>query len=939
MEWVREVRLAEEWREISKESGERLEAAASGENLAYVIYTSGSTGKPKGVLIEHRGVCNAIQASINTFGVHENSRVIQLASMSFDSSVLEIFSALASGATLYLVEREVVAAGIDLAEFLRDEAISVMVLPPSLEQLPPGDYPALETVIVGGEKCSAEMAARWCTGRRFFNVYAPTESTIYSTALEFSGPLDEPPGMGRPIANMQTYVLDRQMQPVPIGVAGEIYIGGVGLARGYFNLPGLTAEKFVPNPFSREPGSRLYRTGDLALQHVDGNLEFIGRLDSQVKVRGYRIELGDIEAALMMHPAVRYAIVIVREDEGGEKMLVAYLVGDREEVPTVTHLRGYLKEKLPEYMIPTAFIVLDALPLTTHNKIDYRALPAPDSSRPNLEEAFVAPRTPTEQVLVDIWSEILGTKEIGVHDNFFDLGGRSLTATQLMSRMSKALHVELALQNIFDAPTVATLAEVVERTRLETGNAPIPRAPREPLMPLSFAQQRIWFLHQMVPPEVYNGPIAAHVVGPLDIVALEASLNEIVRRHEVLRTSFVAEAGRPAQVIAPSLKLSVPLVDIRNQPEPVLEAEDLADEEAKRPFDLAVAPLLRAKILRLGDEEHVLLLTIHHIIFDGWSLGVFLRELDALYQAFTAKQPSPLPELPIQYADYAVWQRQWLQGELLEKQLSYWKTKLAELPELELPTDRPRSDVPTFRGELEPFLLPPALAERLKTLSRQEGATLFMTLLSGFKALLHRYTSQEDIVVSAPVANRNRTEIEGLIGFFVNSQVLRTDLSGNPTFRELVARVRQVTLEAHSHQDVPFELIVDELRPEGYSTSQNPLFRAAFSLQNTPAPIDYLPGLKVTPFKQSNHTSKFDLIVTLLDTEEGLPGMVQYNVDLFNHATVMGMMRNYETLLEEVSKNPDLCLLDVPLESGDATQHTSTHSLVNSRYQIESFDF
>ncbi|MFB3092706.1 MAG: condensation domain-containing protein, partial [Dehalococcoidia bacterium] len=515
-----------------------------------------------------------------------------------------------------------------------------------------------------------------------------------------------------------------------------------------------------------------------------------------------------------------------------------------QQPPTLSDLRGFLKEKLPEYMLPSVFVMLDALPLTLQGKVDRLALPAPDWARPELEESFVAPRTPVEEVLAGIWADVLRLERVGIHDNFFELGGHSLLAMQVISRVRSAFQVESPLRSLFESPTVAGLAERIEMAR---GADRVPQAlpllpaSRDGDLPLSFAQQRLWFLEQWEPnSSIYNVPVALRLTGPLNVAALEQSLNEISRRHEALRTTFSVVDGQPAQVIAPKLNLTLPVLDLRELTEIERDAEvqRLVVEEAQAPFDLAQGPLLRASLLRLGQEEHVLMLTMHHVVSDGWSLNVLFRETTTLYQAFSTGEPSPLPEIPIQYADFALWQRQWLQGEELESQLAYWKEQLDGIPPvLELPTDRPRPAVETFRGAQQFLLLPDALTRSLKALSQREEVTLFMTLLAAFQTLLHRYTGQDDILVGFPIANRNRAEIEGLIGFFVNTLVLRTDLSGEPTFRELLGRVREVALDAYTHQDLPFEKLVAELHPER-DISRNPLFQVIFQLFNTSSMVE-----------------------------------------------------------------------------------------------------
>ncbi|MCI0724046.1 MAG: amino acid adenylation domain-containing protein, partial [Acidobacteria bacterium] len=1325
------------WEVVVKESEENPASGVTAGNLAYVIYTSGSTGTPKGVQVQHRGLCNLWEAEVRTFGLGPDDCVLQFASLSFDASIFEIVMALSAGAMLCLATRDSLLPGPAFVGLLRDKPITIMTVSPSvLAALPVEPLPALRTINVAGEPCSAELVVRWAKDRRFFNLYGPTEATVWSTmAVCKDG--NQKPAIGFPITNVKTYLLDVHLQPVPVGVPGELCIAGAGLARGYLNRPELTAELFIPHPFSDEPGARLYKTGDRARYLPDGSIEFLGRTDHQVKLRAFRIELGEIEATLGQHAAVQRAIVMAKEGVSGEKRLIAYVlqdpryqeseeqqrdwcaeqisrwqtlhdetygrppshpdptfnivgwnnsytnlplseaemrvwlddtvdrilglrpsrvleigcgtgllllriashctrywgtdfsqvalnfirqqvalqpqtlshltllqrtaddfegieaesfdvvvlnsvvqylpnieylvrvlegalrvvkpggyvfVGDvrslplleafhtsvalhqapaslsraalkqraqkhmkeeeelvvdpaffialKQELPGIrqveilpkrgrshneltqfryqvmihvgpqcstyadipwlnwqqegltlpsvcqlldetepemlglTHvpnrrlfaaiktvawlasdegpntagemrevisnagdvgiepddlwalrhklpyaitiswarhgvdgcyevvfirhasgrveesqeallsfpgevcikpwssyannplhsvvarklmpqLRRFLQQRLPEHMVPSAFVTLDALPLTPSGKIDRRALPTPDHTRPGLEPDFVTPRTPVEQALIDIWSEVLGLDQVGIHDDFFELGGHSLLATQVISRVRDALQLDVPLRRLFETSTVAGLAQIIETAyHTESQDQPITRASRNEELPLSFAQQRLWFLNQLEPDSpFYNIAASIRLVGPLNVAVLEQSLNEIIRRHEALRTTFPSVDGRLFQVVSENKTLALPVIDLQARPETKREAkaQRVTAEEAKRPFGLGQGPLLRTVLLRRGEREHVLLLTMHHIVSDGWSMGVFTRELGALYEAFETGRPSPLPELPIQYADFAVWQRQWLQGSVLESLLSYWKQQLNGSPAvLELPTDRPRPKVQTYQGATHCFVLSTSLSEGLKALSRREGATLFTTLLAGFKTLLYRYTGQEDVVVGAPIANRNRAEIEDLIGFFVNTLVLRTDLSGNPSFQELLGRVCEVVLGAHAHQDLPFEKLVAELEPER-GLSRTPLFQVMFALQNAPRQPLKLPELTVILTETGSETAKFDLTLSMAETDQGLIGSLEYNTDLFNPATITRMVGHFLTLLKGVVGTPEQRIADLPL--------------------------
>jgi amino acid adenylation domain-containing protein len=933
----RVVCLDSGWEAIARESEKNPVSGATARSLAYVIYTSGSTGQPKGVMCEHGGLVNYL-CWVSKGPLGDPELCLPLTTkLTFDMCLKQLFPPLLRGGAVWILPEEVLAEPAKLLSALAARPKVGLNCVPSLwtailhaiqsgQASPPGE--GLVYLFFGGEPLTKELVTRTLSALphlQIWNIYGPTEATANASAARII------PGgevtIGRPTANTQIYILNAFLHPVPIGVQGELYIGGAGVARGYLNRPELTAEKFIPDPFSAAPGARMYKTGDLARYRPDGNIEFLGRADHQVKVRGFRIELGEIEAVLGQHPAVREAVVLAREDAPGdpsaslrtEKRLVAYVVAERELLPTTTDLRSFLKEKLPEYMVPAVFVLLEALPLMPNGKIDRRALPSPDRSRPELDKAFVAPRTPTEELLAEIWAQLLDLERVGIHDNFFDLGGHSLLATQVVSRMRETFQVEIPLRRLFEVPTVAGLAESIEATRLAGPNLlapPILPVPRNGDLALSFAQQRLWFFDQLEPGlPAYNIPAAVRLKGPLNLAALEQSLNEIVKRHESLRTTFGKVEGRPMQAIAPTLTINLPVVDLRKLPagERETEVRRLVTAEAQRPFDLSQGPLLRGTVLRLGDEEHVGLLTMHHIVSDGWSTGILIREMATLYVAFCAGGSSPLPTLPIQYADFAHWQRQWLQGEVLETQIAYWKEQLAGAPALiDLPTDHPRPAVQTFRGAHQSLVLPKRLQEGFKALSRQEGVTQFMTLLAAFKVLLYRYTSQDDLIVGTPIANRNRLETEGLIGFFVNALVLRTDLSGNPSFRELLRRVREVCLGAYGHQDLPFDRLVEELHVQR-DLSRNPLFQVMVVLHNASLRTVELPGLTLSFVEGDSETAHFDLTLQIVDTEQGLTAALVYNTDLFEVGTIARMLGNFQTLLEAVVADPEQRLSDLPL--------------------------
>ncbi|AGY58063.1 non-ribosomal peptide synthetase [Gloeobacter kilaueensis] len=922
--WFQLVLLDSESDLIASSSTDNPETSVTGENLAYVLYTSGSTGTPKGVLTPHKAVLRLL---LNNpfFEVETDETFLQLAPVAFDASTFEIWAPLLHGATLVLAPARKLSLA-EIAQLIEAHQITTLWLTAGLfhlmltEQLP--TLAKVRQLLAGGDVLSLPHVRKLLEqpGERVvINGYGPTESTTFAccyrmdrnTQLEGSVPI------GKPIANTRVYVLDARAELVPVGVVGELFIGGDGLARGYLNRPELTAEKFVSDPFS-ESGGKLYRTGDLVRWQEDGVLEFVGRLDNQVKLRGFRIELGEIETVLSGHPGVREAAVLLREEASSTQSLVAYVVSGSEPAQP-TQLRAYLKERLPEYMVPSAFVSLEALPLTANGKLDRKALPAPEMDGPDHSGDGIAPRTPLENILTGIWSEVLGRNGVGVEDNFFDLGGHSLLATLIISRVRKILSVEIPLQQLFTRPTIASLAEFIEvqrQTESLEADLPVLRHERLEHPPLSYAQQRLWFLDQWQPGDpFYNVPAALHLGGPLDPAILEAALNALIARHETLRTTFQIVQEQPRQIVASALELAVSLIDLQQfqETERAREYQRLSDAEARRPFDLAKGPLLRAVLFRFTPTEHVLLLTMHHIVSDGWSIGVFIQELAALYAAFQSDQPSPLPPLPIQYADFALWQRQWLRGKVLEEQLSYWQKQLTGAPEaLNLPTDYPRPPVQRHDGATHAFALPASLTKSLERLAAQESTTLFMVLLAAFKVLLSRYSRQEDIVVGTPIANRNRAEIEPLIGFFVNTLVLRTDLGGEPSFRELLARVRQVTLEAFDHQDLPFEKLVEHLQPERL-LSHNPLFQVMFILQNAPRSPDKIGELVLDLKEVESNTAKFDLTLAMEETAQGVAGVIEYDTDLFEMATIERMAGHLLTLLEAAVTDPDQAIASLPL--------------------------
>jgi amino acid adenylation domain-containing protein len=917
---ARVVRVDADAAAIAAEPADAPAAGTDPEAVAYVMYTSGSTGRPKGVEVPHRAVVRLVRGQ-DFVSIRPCDVFLQLAPASFDAATLELWGPLLNGARLAIHpagQPSVESIGRALAE----HGVTVLWLTAGLFHLVVEErievLRGVRQLLAGGDVLSVPHVRRVraeLPETVLINGYGPTENTTFTCChrIEAAPEAGASVPVGRPIANTYVRVLDAAMRPVPAGVPGELYAGGAGLALGYLNQPELTAAQFVADPFA--PGARLYRTGDRVRWRADGTVEFLGRVDTQVKIRGFRVEPGEVEAVLRAAPGVREAAVVVREDTAGDRRLVAYVAGEVETDELREHLRG----RLPEHMLPGAIVLLDALPLTANGKLDRRALPAPDLA--SAEERYVAPRTPVEEVLAGIWAETLRLERVGAEDNFFDLGGHSLLATRVVSRVRELFGVELPLRALFEGPTVAELARAVEDERRRELPVPPPLAPagRTGALPLSFAQERLWLVDQMEGAgALYNVPVARRLSGALDVEALRGALAEVVRRHEALRTVFREVEGALQQVIVPFAGFPVPLEDLSGLDEPEREAEvgRRAAEDAARPFDLAAGPLIRARLLRLDAEEHVLLLCVHHVASDGWSMGVLFHELSALYGALREGRPSPLPELEVQYADYAVWQRRHLEGDALEPHLAYWRETLAGAPELlALPTDHPRPATRTHGGAHERVELPAELLERLRALGRGEGATLFMVLLGAFQALLSRYGAGEDVVVGSPIAGRTSRELEGLIGYFANTLVLRTDLRGDPAFRDVLRRVRAATLGAYEHQDVPFDRLVAELRPER-STSHSPLFQVTFTLQDGELSGWSLPGLRASALK-AEAQAKFDLLLSMEATPHGLRAGLTYATDLFERGTIRRMLGHLERVLEQVAGDADVRLSELRL-AGEA---------------------
>jgi amino acid adenylation domain-containing protein len=918
------------WPASARHGDHNVVSGITADNTAYVLYTSGSTGRPKGVCGLQRATLNALAWMWQAYPFTAQEVCYLTTSMSFVDATHELLGPLLHGVPTVLIPDEVVQDPLRFVALLAAHAVTRLRLVPSLLRVLLDTYPDLQHRLphltlwcVSGETLAPALCQRFleCMPHsRLVNVYGASEDAAdviwYEASLQRHVPVCVP--IGRPIANTQVYVLDRHCQPVPIGVPGELYVGGAGLARGYLNRPELTAATFLPHPFGPGPGARLYKTGDLVRYLADGNLEFLGRVDHQVKIRGYRIELREIETALERHPAMRQAIVLAREDTPGDTRLVAYVVAVQEPGPTSSDLRRFLTPILPAYMLPSAYVFLDALPLMPNGKIERRALPALDQARLTLAEAYVSPRTPVEEVVAGIWSSVLRVEHVGMHDNFFDVGGHSLLAMQVIARLRDALHVEVPVRALFDAPTVAGLTQHLEALRQTEPAAPAPPiGPRlqQGLAPLSVVQAQVWGFDQLLSGlPLFNISHGTRLTGSLDVAALEQSYNEIIRRHEVLRTTFVSVDGRPMQAITPALHVPIQAIDLDTLPERQkrMEVQRLAWAAAQEPFDLARGPLVRVQLLRLEAQEHLLLTTMHHIISDGWSLGIFTHELIVLYAAFSAGRPSPLSPLPIQYADFAHWQQQWRHSAARDAALAYWQEQLHDpLPVLELPADRPRTAALSFDTARQFLQLPGELVQALTRLCRREGSTLFMALLAAFKILLYSYTGQVDLCVGTLLTNRPRPEIEGLLGLFINTVLLRTNLGGDPTWREVLRQVRDITLAAYAHQDLPFEDLVQELERER-ALKRSSLCQVLFVLQHAVPPPSQLPGLTLRIMEAHQSMTEpgvtattFDCILMMRETPQGLTASCIYKTALFEAATIKRLLSDFQGVLERLVAQPE----------------------------------
>jgi amino acid adenylation domain-containing protein len=908
---------------LSVDEGRRADFDPSA--LAYVVYTSGTTGRPKGVAVEHGQVMHYAAAAIDLVRPEAGMRHGLASTFAADLGNTVLFPALATGGTLRVLSDAEATDPSALGAGLAGKPLDVLKIVPShlralLSHERPAELLPRHALVLGGDRADwalADSVRAHVPGCRVLNHYGPTETTVGVVAGELepaSRARPAAPPLGKPLGHARIYLLDAHGQPVPAGTPGEVYVGGPVVARGYPGRASLTAQRFLPDAFSSVPGARMYRTGDVARRLEDGRLEFAGRADAQVKVRGYRVEPGEVETLLRAHPAVAQAAVTAR-GEGGDVQLAAYVVAAEGQPAPEAELRKWVEDHLPAYMVPSRFVALAALPLTANGKLDRRALPAPDAVAAEAE-ATVTPRSEIEEKLAEIWSAVLKVPAVGVYDDFFALGGDSIRAILTAARVRKAFGVSISVESLLGAGTVAGLAGVVEMSLSSSASAPaepIVAIDRAGEMPLSFGQQRIWFAHLLDPDSpAHTIPHVFRMRGRLDADAWRAAVNEVVRRHEVLRTAFPTVDGEPRQSISAHLAIDVPLIDLGHVPEAERDAclADAAREIAWAPFDLDTGPLVRAALIRAADDDHVAVLALHHVVYDGWSAGVLLREMATLYAAFADGQPSPLPELPVQYADFAAWQRRHLDDAALAEETAWWVRRLEGIRPLEVPTDHPRPDVQTYRGASEGVVLSTELTAALGALGRREGVTQFMALLAAWSGLLGHLSNQDDVVVGAPVAiHRDRAELGDVIGLFLNSLPLRVDLGQEATFRELLRRVRKASLEAFAHQDVPFEKVVEAL-PGKRDTSRNPVFQAWFNYSVPGQPLE-IAGLELEGVDVGDPAVKFDLRLSAEEGDGRLVLNLGYNADLFERDTALGILRRLAGMLERAVERPEAGLAEL----------------------------
>jgi surfactin family lipopeptide synthetase A len=916
--------------EIEKNSNVNPNVRVFLNQSAYVIYTSGSTGFPKGVIVEHGGLTNYVNWCMETYPM-QNQLTMLHSPLSFDLTITSIFPPLLSGKTIEIIPELPSIEGLAQSLSTSNKYNLLKITPSHLQLLSEAMKKIqgklnLNCLVIGGEALKSETISFWKEKYpeiRCFNEYGPTETVVGCCVFEITDKFKGNIPIGKPIYNQKLYVLDEFLNPVPQNVAGEIYISGKALARGYNQKADFTAERFIPNPFGETFGERMYQTGDIGRINSDLNLEYLGRTDNQVKIRGFRIELNEIEFSLSLFPDVIEATVAVKEDPLEQKRIVGYMVmeDNNQATPELKEVRQVLRQSLPEYMLPSAIVRLDSLPLTNNGKIDKNALPEPNwkqisAKSPNASNI-------TEELLVGIWSEILGVSDISIEDNFFELGGHSLLATRVVARIREVWKTELEITRFFENPTIKAISRWLDNNQFEgqiINRPPIKKRElrkNENTALLSYAQHRLWFLEQLNPGSpLYNVQLAIKLKGNLNINALQKSLNDIIQRHEILRSSFFRQDNDAIQIVNELKKdIEIPILELeeKNEKNAIESIKDILTREVRKGFNLSEGNLIRIVLIKTSETDHIAVMTVHHIVFDGWSTAILVQEIGELYRSHTTGTKPNLPELKIQYADFANWERNWLQGEVLEKQLDYWRKQLAGIPAyLDLPTDKPRPQVQSINGDVVSLKFEENLVTALKKLSQNESATLFMTLMAALRALLYRYTGQNDILIGTPVAGRISKELENLIGIFINNLVLRGFVTGNMIFNDLITNERETALAAFSHQDVSFEKIVEDLNPER-NLGHAPIFQVMLTLQNMAIGTLELGDISMSNVEIPSAGARYDLALWLVEVSGQITCSIEYNLDLFYKNTVTGFIRHFKNLLTEISKNSNLKVADINL--------------------------
>ncbi|MCJ8273573.1 MAG: amino acid adenylation domain-containing protein, partial [Psychrosphaera sp.] len=910
------------------------------DNLAYVIYTSGSTGQPKGVCVPHRGVVRLVHDT-DFVELNNDTHMLQMAPLGFDAATFEIWGPLLNGGQLTLYPQGPMDV-LALSRFIRAQNINTLWLTSALfdqwiiEQEGPS---GLRQLLVGGDVVSPNSVAQLYAMDdqvQIINGYGPTEGTTFTCCYAIPRTIAEGQSIpiGKGIRHTQVYVLDEGQLVVPYGVPGELYIGGAGLARGYLNQDELTEAAFITHSLVKN--QRLYRTGDLVRWLPDGQLEFIGRVDHQVKIRGFRIELGEIETRINQNHELNEAVVVVLSDDNGEKQLVAYVTfavdeedeydededeEKEEQRATIERIKTGLKSALPDYMVPAIFVILEKMPLTNNGKIDRKALPAPGEEDRQKQE-YVAPTGELQQALCQMWQEVLSLQQVGVEDDFFELGGHSLLATRVVSRIRQEMAVEIPLRILFEQPTITALAQEIETLESASVLPPIEKIGADEDKLLSYSQQRLWFIDQLEGgSSQYNMPVAFKMDGELSEQAVRQAFEQILLRHEVIRTRLISEQGLVVQQVQQQYELPLSMVDLTDlsEDEQAQRIQQMGKEDAALVFDLSKDILLRVTLLKLSEQKHVMLFNMHHIASDGWSMALLVNEFSQLYSAFREGRDNPLEPLSVQYVDYANWQRKCFEGELLEQQLGYWTEQLAGIPAIHsLPLDKPRPAQQSFNGKISQYKIEAPLTKQLNALCKQQGVTLFMLLQTAFSVLLGRYSNEQDIVLGSPIAGRVHQDVEPLIGFFLNTLALRTNLEDNPGFSDLLQTNKKMILDAYSHQIVPFDMLVEALKPPR-SLSHSPVFQVMFVLQNNEQNELELSGLTLTPVTQQSNIVKFDLELSVTETDGILNTVWLYNNDLFFADTITQMAQSFEVLLEGIVKTPAQSVATLPLLTATQT--------------------